>query len=291
VKLQTYQPETICADGDDQYCKMKDGPWAGFTLRELYTLAHTPREWHHTLFMEARRLGLQVWSTPFCPDDVDFLETLDCPRYKVSSFDIVNVPLLDRIKETNKPVILSTGMADAAEIKIAAGRFPIRREVTLLHCISQYPATAEAMNMRHMRSIEHLGYIGLSDHSLSDTAAIMAVAMGATMIEKHLCLSRAEGGPDSGFSLEPLEFARLVKSVREAEAAMYPQFIDTTNAYLRPSLWLVKDIGPAEILSAEHVRVLRPGNGLPPYRLSGVIGKQSMGTYKANTPLDESMFV
>jgi sialic acid synthase SpsE len=241
--------------------------------------------------MEARRLGLQVWSTPFCPDDVDFLETLDCPRYKVSSFDIVNVPLLDRIKETNKPVILSTGMADAAEIKIAAGRFPIRREVTLLHCISQYPATAEAMNMRHMRSIEHLGYIGLSDHSLSDTAAIMAVAMGATMIEKHLCLSRAEGGPDSGFSLEPLEFARLVKSVREAEAAMYPQFIDTTNAYLRPSLWLVKDIGPAEILSAEHVRVLRPGNGLPPYRLSGVIGKQSMGTYKANTPLDESMFV
>jgi pseudaminic acid synthase len=295
VKFQTYQADTIAADGAPEYCLLKDGPWAGQTLRQLYQDAYTPRAWHHDLFMEARKLGLQVFSTPFCPDDVDFLETLDCARYKVSSFDIVNIPLLERINRTKKPAILSTGMATNDEIATAVEAFGHNRPLTLLHCISQYPAETRHMNLARVTELKVLfgdiyTDIGLSDHSFSSTAVTLAVGLGAKVIEKHLCLRRELGGPDAGFSLEPDEFRQMVKAVREAERAMESRPLDQGNILFRPSLWLVRDIGIGEILTGDHVAVLRPGTGLPPSSLAEYIGRQSCGVYRAQQPLREGMF-
>jgi sialic acid synthase SpsE len=291
VKFQTFTPETICANGADEYCRMTDGPWTDMRLRDLYAEAQTPREWHEPLFKQARMMGLQVWSTPFCPDDVDFLETLGCPRYKISSFDVVNAPLLERIAKTGKPAIMSTGMASDDEIWQAVDRFHYAYDLTLLHCISEYPANPETMNMPRLAELRatYACPVGLSDHSLTDGAAIMAVAMDAVMIEKHLTLDRSFGGLDAGFSLEPHEFKRMVKRIRESERAMYVRGVNTTNAHLRPSLWLVKDIGYLDEITAEHVQALRPGHGMPPCELSHVIGKRSTGTFAAHRPLTEGM--
>lgn len=295
VKLQTFQADTISADGAPEHCLLKDGPWAGYTLRQLYQEAYTPRAWHHELFMEARKLGMQVFSTPFCPDDVDFLETLDCTRYKVSSFDIVNTPLLDRINRTKKPVILSTGMATHAEILAAVEVFGHTRPLTLLHCISQYPAETRHMNLARIAELKKLygdiyTNVGLSDHSLSNTAVTIAVALGATVIEKHLCLRRELGGPDAGFSLEPDEFRQMVKAVREAEKAMESRPLDQSNIMFRPSLWLVRDISIGEMLTGDHIAVLRPGAGLPPSRIADYIGRRSSGVHRAQQPIQEGMF-
>jgi pseudaminic acid synthase len=288
IKLQTYRPETICAT-DHSLCSLDHGPWSGRTLRDLYAEAHTPREWHKELFDEATGLGMRVFSTPFCPDDVDFLESLGCERYKVSSFDVVNTPLLARIAKTKKPVVISTGLAGADEIDYALGFFP-RHMVTLLHCISDYPARPQTMNMQRLDSLQDFNVdVGLSDHSLTDIAPILAVAMGAVLIEKHLCMDRSERGPDASFSLEPAEFWRMVRNIHAAELAMIPRDQSDRNKHLLPSLWLVRDVQPGEMLTNREVMVLRPSGGLPPCRYDDVIGRHAKHAYTANQPLTEGM--
>lgn len=292
VKLQSFLPETIAADGAPEYCLLKEGPWKGKTLRQLYQEAYTPRDWHHELFKEARRIGLQVFSTPFCPADVDFLETLDCARYKVSSFDIVNAPLIDRLIHTGKPIIMSTGMAAHEEIEEALQFIPPTIPLTLMHCVSQYPATEARMSLIDMRDYSALydADVGLSDHSMTPLAAILSVALGAKIIEKHLCLSRDLGGPDSGFSLEPHEFRDTVSVIRAAQLAMEHREPDQTNRHFRPSLWLVRPISAGQHLTAEHVAVMRPNAGLPPNHLESLIGKVAASNYRPQQPIKEGMF-
>ncbi len=295
VKLQTYTADTITMDAPGPWFAISDGPWAGRRLHDLYGEASTPWEWHAELFAEAARLGLPCFSTPFDPTSVAFLESLGCPCYKVASFEVVDVPLLRCVAATRKPVIMSTGMASLAEIDLAVrtlreGGCP---ELVLLNCVSAYPAPAEAM---HLGDIPRLGAAfacpaGLSDHTLGETAAVAAVALGACLIEKHLTLARADGGPDSGFSLEPAEFARLVCAVREASAAIRPSAgfgpgqADHGNLRFRKSLFAGRDIPAGKRLDEADVRCIRPGDGLPPAELPRVLGRTARHAIARGTPL------
>ncbi len=287
VKIQTYRPDTITVKGDHPSLTLTDGPWKGRTLWDLYAEAATPWEWHAELFAYAKSLGLECFSTPFDTTAVDFLESLGCPRYKVSSFDVVNIPLLRRIAQTGKPVIMSTGMASDDELWEAL-RALDPYKVTLLHCVSEYPAPADSMNMGRLQHMEHrFPRVGLSDHSMTNTAAVCAVAMGASVIEKHICLSRKDGGPDSGFSLEPHEFKEMVQAVREAQAACSPPrvHLEPTNKRLRPSLWVLKDVQAGELVTAENVGVRRPGDGIAPEYWDRLIGRGFTKDVAASTPL------
>jgi N-acetylneuraminate synthase len=295
VKLQTYTADTITMDAPGEWFEIKAGPWRGRRLHELYGEASTPWEWHPDLFAAAREAGLICFSSAFDPTSVDFLEQLGTPLYKAASFEIVDLPLLARIARTGKPVILSTGMASLAEIDNAvrvlrAGGVP---GLVLLNCVSAYPARPEDM---HLRNIPVLAgafgcLVGLSDHTLSSTAAVAAVALGACVIEKHLCLNRADGGPDAGFSLEPAEFADLVRSVREAEAALGSSARfgtragEATNVLFRKSLFAARDIAAGQALGREDVRVIRPGHGLPPAVLETVLGRRARKDIPRGTPL------
>jgi pseudaminic acid synthase len=295
VKLQTYTADTITMDAPGPWFAIDDGPWKGRRLHDLYAEASTPWAWHAELFAEAARLGLPCFSTPFDPTAVDFLESLGCPCYKVASFEVVDLPLLARIAATRKPVIMSTGMASLAEIDTAvrmlrAGGCP---GLALLNCVSAYPAPPEAM---HLGDIPRLAAAfacpaGLSDHTLDDTACIAAVALGARLIEKHLTLARADGGPDAGFSLEPAEFARLVRAVRAAEAAVRPSpafgpgQADAGNLRFRKSLFAGRDIAAGAVLTAEDIRCIRPGHGLPPADLPKVLGRSARRAIARGTPL------
>lgn len=287
IKLQTFRPDTIIVKGDHPSLTIQEGPWKGRTLWDLYAEAATPWEWHAELFAEAQRHDLKCFSTPFDTTAVDFLEALECPRYKVSSFDIGNIPLIERIAKTGKPMIVSCGMATDDDIRELLGD----GDLTLLHCVSEYPAAPESMNIE--LGLERLrfrfGHIGLSDHSLTNTAAICATALGATMIEKHICLSRADGGPDSGFSLEPHEFKEMVQAVREAEqACQAPKTLTKpTYEHLKPSIWITKDVEAGEVITAENVAVRRPGLGLRPREMSRVLGRVFREASKASMPLTE----
>jgi pseudaminic acid synthase len=295
VKLQTYTADTITMDAPGPWFEIHEGPWAGRRLHELYAEASTPWDWHQDLFAEAARLGLPCFSTPFDPTAVDFLETLGCPCYKVASFEVVDIPLLQRIGTTHKPVIMSTGMASLAEIDLAVrtlrgGGCP---GLVLLNCVSAYPAPAAAM---HLGDIQRLAAafacpVGLSDHTLGETAAIAAVALGARLIEKHLTLRRADGGPDAGFSLEPAEFAHLVQVVRETEAAIRPSAgfgpgqADAGNLAFRKSLFAARDIPAGRSITSEDVRCIRPGCGLLPADLPRILGRTARSDIKRGTPL------
>lgn len=222
VKLQTYTADTITMDGDHPCFKITKGPWAGRTLHDLYQEASTPWEWHADLFAEARRLGLCCFSTPFDATAVDFLESLNVPLHKIASLEIVDIPLIKRVAATRKPVIMSTGMATLDEIDLAVktlreGGCP---SLALLNCVSAYPAAAETMHLRNIPALasRYRCVSGLSDHTLGSTAAIASVALGGCIIEKHICMRRADGGPDAGFSTEPQEFAAMVRDIRECES-------------------------------------------------------------------------
>ncbi|HYE06120.1 MAG TPA: pseudaminic acid synthase [Planctomycetota bacterium] len=295
VKLQTYTADTLTMDAPGPWFRIEGGPWHGRRLYDLYQEASTPWEWHEELFAEAAHLGLPCFSTPFDPTSVDFLERLGCPFYKVASFEIVDIPLLTRVAATRKPVVMSTGMASLAEIDLAvrtlrAGGCP---GIVLLNCVSAYPAPPEAMHLGNMAALAAtFGCpIGLSDHTLSATATIAAVALGARLIEKHLCLRRADGGPDAGFSLEPEDFAALVRAVRETEAATAgPAHFGTGQAeagsiVFRKSLFAARDIAAGARLVADDVRCIRPGHGLPPAELPRVIGRAARGAIARGTPL------
>ena len=294
IKLQTYTADTITLDSAERDFIVQGGPWAGRRLYELYKEAHTPWDWHARLFAEARGSGMDVFSTPFDSSAVDLLESLHAPAYKIASFEIVDDALLRRVAKAGKPVIVSTGMANLEEIVHAIGvlREAGAKDLVVLRCTSSYPAPDEAMNLT---AIPHLARlvdcpVGLSDHSLGTTAPVVAVSLGACFIEKHFTLSRADGGVDSHFSLEPDEFKHMVREVRRAEAMLGrpsfgPGVAEEGSVSFRRSLYVVKDIAEGELLSVDNVRSIRPGFGLSPRYLNIVLGRTARRSVPRGSPL------
>jgi N-acetylneuraminate synthase len=298
VKLQTYTADTLTLRSDLPHFRLQGTVWQGRTLHDLYAEACTPWDWHAELMALAHSLGMVCFSTPFDPTAVAFLETLDVPAYKVASFEIVDLPLIQCMAQTGKPLILSTGMATLAEVDAAvtAARQAGCRQLALLKCCSAYPAPAEAM---HLRTIPHLAasfaaVSGLSDHTLDLAVPVAAVTLGAAIVEKHLTLSRQEPGPDAAFSLEPDEFRSMVQAVRTAEAALGSIHYgvdphEAASLVFRRSLFAVADIRAGEALTSANVRSIRPGNGLPPRHLPAVLGRLARQDIPAGTPLDWSL--
>jgi len=300
VKLQTYTPETMTIDCNNEYFKIKDTIWAGKNLYELYKEAYTPWEWQPKLKKIADQLGLTLFSTPFDHTAVDFLERMNVSAYKIASFEIVDLPLLRKIAKTGKPVIMSTGMATMAEIEEAVQtlRAAGNTQLVLLKCTSAYPAASEDMNLR---AISHLAEtidvpIGLSDHTLDIAVPVVAVALGACIIEKHLALSRAAGGPDSVFSLEPYEFKAMVEAVRVAEKALGKAHYDVgpeeaKSRVFRRSLFVVKDMKAGDKFTEQNVRSIRPGYGLHTRHLDEIIGRRAACNIERGTPLARTHIV
>lgn len=281
VKLQTYRADTITLPCDSDEFHIHGGLWGGKTLYELYEEAHMPWEWHRPLFEYARRIGMTLFSSPFDNTAVDLLEDLNAPAYKVASFEAVDLPLIRYIAGTGKPMIISTGMADAEEIAeaIDAARAGGCKELAILHCVSGYPAPAEDYNLRTIPDmIRRFGLVtGLSDHTLDNTTAITSVALGASIIEKHFTLDRNGGGPDDSFSLEPAELAALCAGAKTAWQALGEvdfglKSSEQDNVKFRRSLYFVKPLKQGERVTADAVRSVRPGFGLAPKHLDRVVG-------------------
>lgn len=294
VKLQTYKPDTITLDCDNEEFRIQGGLWDGRTLYDLYREAHMPWEWHAPLFEHARMLGITIFSSPFDTTAVDLLEDLNAPAYKIASFEAVDLPLIKYVASTGKPMIISTGMADAEEIKeaIDAARSGGCKELAILHCVSGYPAPAEDYNLRTIPDmIERFGLVtGLSDHTLDNTTAIASVVMGASIIEKHFTLDRNGGGPDDSFSLEPAEMAALCRDSKTAWAAIGKvdygrKSSEQVNVKFRRSLYFVKDMKAGDVITPDAVRSVRPGFGLAPKHLYEVIGSRMICDVNAATPV------
>ncbi|MFH0969682.1 MAG: pseudaminic acid synthase [Patescibacteria group bacterium] len=294
VKLQTYTADTITINSDRKWFKINKGPWKGKTLYELYKSAYTPWEWQKKLKKYAEKKGLVVFSSPFDETAVDFLEKLKVELYKVASFEVVDMGLLEKIGQTKKPVIISRGMANLEEIKLAIKtlRQNGSKQIAILHCISDYPADPKDMNLATIPDLaKKFGVVsGLSDHTLGITTSIAAVALGASIIEKHLTIDRSEGGPDAGFSLEPQELKELVNAIREVELSIgKPQFSsikkEDINKTFRRSLFVVKDIRKGEKFTRENVRSIRPGHGLATKYFKKILGKSASFDIEAGTPL------
>ncbi|HMW49717.1 MAG TPA: pseudaminic acid synthase, partial [Cellvibrionaceae bacterium] len=259
-----------------------------------YDWAHTPWEWHKPLFQHARKLGITIFSSPFDNTAVDLLEDLNAPAYKIASFEAVDLPLIKYVARTGKPMIISTGMADAEEIQeaIDAAREGGCKELAILHCVSGYPAPAEDYNLRTIPDmIERFGLVtGLSDHTLDNTTAIASVVMGASIIEKHFTLDRSGGGPDDSFSLEPAELAALCRDSKTAWAALGKvdygrKSSEQGNVKFRRSLYFVKDLKAGEVITPDAVRSVRPGFGVAPKYLNQILGKRIQHNVAANSPV------
>jgi len=294
VKLQTLTADTITIDHDGPGFVIEGGLWHGRRLHELYQEAHTPWDWHPRLFDHARDVGITIFSSPFDPTAVDFLEKLDAPAFKVASFEIVDTPLIARMARTGKPLIISTGLASPADITdaVTAAREAGGREIILLHCTSGYPTPASQMHLRTMPDLAqaHGTLVGLSDHTMGTAVSVAAVALGACVIEKHFTLARADGGVDSAFSLEPDELARLVADCRDAWAALGSVHYEEVEAEAagrdhRRSLYVVADVRKGEALTPENVRSIRPGHGMAPKHLHDVLGKPAARDLKRGEPL------
>lgn len=300
VKLQTYTPDTITLSEKNDFFRIKEGLWKGRYLYELYQEAMTPWEWTEELFEYAQKRGLLLFSTPFDETAVDFLEkSIDPVIHKVSSFEITHLPLLKKIGETKKPVLMSTGMALKEEIKKALEVLQKSGcpAVILLKCISQYPADPRDFNLKSLPLMaEEFGtLVGLSDHCLSEEVVLGAVALGAVCVEKHLVLSRELGGVDSGFSLEPKEFAHMAKSVRSLHASLGKPCLGATvqeekQLHFRRSIFVSSPVGEGEILSYQNLKVVRPSVGLMPSEWETVLGKRATRDLKAGEPLRIDMF-
>jgi N-acetylneuraminate synthase len=282
IKIQTYRPDTITLKSDLPDFQIKDGLWAGRSLYELYEWAHTPWEWHKALFEHARKVGITMFSSPFDTTAVDLLEELGAPAYKIASFEAIDLPLIKYVARTGKPMIISTGMADAEEIQeaIDAAREGGCKELAVLHCVSGYPAPAADYNLRTVPDmIERFGLItGLSDHTLDNTTAVCSVALGAAIIEKHFTLDRNGGGPDDSFSLEPADLKALCTQARTAWEALGQvnyarKSSEQGNVKFRRSLYFVKDLKKGDVITADAVRSVRPGYGIAPKYLDQLIGK------------------
>ncbi|KAA9339460.1 pseudaminic acid synthase [Hymenobacter busanensis] len=294
IKLQTYTANTMTLRGAHRI----DDPsslWYGRELYELYEEAHTPWEWHKPLFDRARQHGMEAFSSPFDETAVDFLESLGVPAYKIASFENTDWPLLRRVAATGKPVIMSTGastlaeMAEAVDVLRAGGC----RELVLLKCTSTYPATPQNTNLRtipHLQQLYPECLVGLSDHTMGVGASVAAVALGASVVEKHVTLRRADGGVDSAFSLEPEEVALLVTETERAWQALGQiqygvQRAEEKSRLYKRSVYVAQDIAPGELFSRDNLRVVRPGDGLPPRYFEQVLGKPARGALAAGTPL------
>jgi pseudaminic acid synthase len=294
VKLQTYTPDTITIASDREEFRVNGTIWDGQNLYGLYGEAYTPWEWQPRLKRVANDLGLDLFSSPFDASAVDFLEEMSVPAYKLASFELVDIPLIQKMASTGKPIMMSTGMATMEEIEEAVGvaRKAGATELALLKCTSAYPAPPEEMNLRTIPELaRHFGVpVGLSDHTMGIAVPVAAVALGACIIEKHLTLSRSDPGPDSAFSLEPHEFKAMVSEVRLAEKALGEIHFgvsakEVSSRVFRRSLFVVQDVKRGELLTAENVRSIRPGHGLHTRHLPEVLGRPAARDIERGTPL------
>ncbi len=281
IKLQTYTADTITLDCDSEEFQIRGGLWDGKTLYQLYQEAHMPWAWHKPLFEHARKLGITIFSSPFDTTAVDLLEDLNAPAYKIASFEAVDLPLIKYVASTGKPMIISTGMADAEEIAeaIEAAREGGCKELAVLHCVSGYPAPAADYNLRTIPDMiaRHGLVTGLSDHTLDNTTAITSVALGASIIEKHFTLDRSGGGPDDSFSLEPTELAALCRDSKTAWQALGQvdygrKSSEQGNVKFRRSLYFVKSLKAGDLITPDSIRSVRPGFGMAPKKINSLIG-------------------
>ncbi|MFZ5669345.1 MAG: pseudaminic acid synthase [Pseudomonadota bacterium] len=298
IKIQSYTADTITLDVDRPEFRIRGGLWDGRSLYELYQEAHTPFEWHAALFERAAKRGVTMFSSPFDETAVDLLSDLGAPAYKIASFEAVDLPLIRHAAAKGKPLIISTGMANLDEIAAArdAALAAGAAGVLLLHCVSSYPATFADANVRTVPDMAARFDcpVGLSDHTPGSAAAVAAVALGACAVEKHFTLARADGGPDAAFSLEPAEFAALVRDTKDAWAALGRAHYDVLgsergNLQFRRSLYVAEDVKAGETLTRSNVRSVRPGAGLPPAELDRVLGRTASRDLERGEPLDWSM--
>lgn len=294
VKTQCFTPDSMTLDCDaEPFCIVWNGQER--TLYDLYSETAMPMDWHPKLKDLCESLGMEYFASVFSPQDADFMEALDVPAYKIASFELTDLPLIRYVASKGKPVILSTGMATENEVdtadKAANEAYGSSHERIILKCVSAYPASIVDSNLRSLSDWVSFGdIVGLSDHTLSIVPPVVAVSLGAVLIEKHLCLSRADGGPDAAFSLEPDEFAQMVKAVRGTEKALGEVRYGPTEAEIqmlryRRSLFATKDIAEGEKFTTDNVRSIRPGNGLPPDAIGKVMGNRAMRDIRRGTPL------
>jgi len=300
IKLQTYTPDTITLDCDNKYFQITQGTiWDGTTLYKLYQSAYTPWEWQPKLKKIADDMDLICFSSPFDISSVDFLGKMDVPAYKIASFEITDIPLIKKVARTGKPIIISTGIALKGDIELAIKtcKDEGNEQIILLKCTSAYPAPYEDINLKMISKLSNdfECLAGLSDHTMGCTVAVASVAMGAKIIEKHLTLSREDGGPDAAFSMEPHEFKSLVEQIRIVEQAMGIESYALTKKqnksreYSR-SLFVVKDVKQGEIFTQENIRSVRPGFGLHTKYFESILGKVSNTDIKKGSPLKEEHF-
>ena len=302
LKLQTYTADTMTLNLSQGEFFINDSKslWKGRSLYDLYEEAHTPWDWHKPIFDRARELGLIAFSTPFDATSVEFLESLEVPCYKIASFEIIDLPLIKRVAETGKPMIISTGMASISEIDdaVRTARENGCKDLVLLKCTSNYPASPENSNLAtlpHLRDLFGV-QVGLSDHTMGVGVAIASVALGATVIEKHFTLDRSEGGVDAAFSLEPDELKQLVIETERAALALGqirygPTDAEISSLQYRRSLYITKDLRPGDILNANNMRSIRPGHGLSPKYYPVVLGQEVRKAVKAGTPISFDILV
>jgi len=295
VKLQTYKPDTITMNCNNEYFQIQDTIWKGKNLYQLYEEAYTPWEWQPKLKEIADRLGIILFSTPFDHTAVAFLESMEVPAYKIASFENNDIPLIEKVAQTGKPIILSTGLASLEEIDEAVKT--IKRngnsQIALLKCTSAYPAPPNEMNLK---TIPHMANtfkvpVGLSDHTLGSCVSVAAIALGSAIIEKHLTLSRSDPGPDNSFSMEPHEFEEMVSEIRIAEQALGKINYDITskqkeNRIFRRSLFVVKDVNKGEFFTKDNIRSIRPGHGIHTRHFKDIIGKKAKKSIDRGTPLN-----
>ncbi len=294
VKFQTYEARTLTVDSNDDAFIVKTPLWQDRSLFELYSEAQTPFDWHERLFEHARARNIMAFSAPFDLTAVDLLERLDCPLYKIASCELVDIPLIRRVAATGKPMIMSSGMATFDEIEeaVMAVRSAGAEDLALLHCVSGYPSTAADANLATIQAIAARFEcpVGLSDHSPGTLLPVAAIALGASIIEKHLCLARGDGSVDADFSLEPEEFADLVRACRDAHSAMGkvadgPSDVEKDSLRFRRSLYVVEDMASGEPFTPENTRSIRPTGGLHTRHLDDVLGKTARVDIKSGTPL------
>lgn len=296
IKLQTYTPDTITLDCDNEYFQIKQGTiWDGTTLHKLYQKAYTPWDWQPKLKKIAEELGLICFSSPFDNSSVDFLEDMNVQAYKIASFEITDIPFIEYIAAKGKPIIMSTGIATLADIEeaINACKRMGNNQIALLKCTSSYPAPVEEANLKTIANIEETFNIvaGLSDHTLGTAVSVAAVALGAKIIEKHFTLSREEDGPDSAFSMEPCEFKKMVEDIRIVEKAIGKVSYNLTEKQNRSrehsrSLFVVKDIKAGELFTEENIKSIRPGFGMKTKYIKYVLGKRATVDLKQGTPME-----
>ncbi|MAE21966.1 MAG: pseudaminic acid synthase [Pseudomonas sp.] len=292
IKLQTYTPDTMTIDCDAKDFQISGGLWDGYKLYDLYKWAQTPFEWHEAMFKKARELGITVFSTPFDETAVDLLEELNTPAYKIASFEVTDLPLLKKIAQTGKPIIMSTGMANLEEIEDAVRTIKENgcKELVVLHCISSYPSPIDQANLATIPDIASKFdcLSGLSDHTMGTVVSVASIALGACVIEKHFTLDRNDKGPDSEFSLEPHELKKLCEETKAAwqaigEAGYERKPAEKENVKFRRSIYFVKDIKTGEKITEEHIKRIRPGFGLAPKHFEELLGKTVKADIKRGT--------